>query len=152
VDPTIQVLNFDKEDKEDNSSIFNKEKMDMKAKGAKDYPQVDPMDLNNTPQMQFEVVQSSHQPIFDAASEKDILAAMGSLYVGRLQQQPLMPSLGNKTPFKWSPSWEPNLKQQDMTWSPSPSFSPLQPAFPFFQYMAFPNHLFVPNITRSNVR
>jgi hypothetical protein len=57
---------------------------------------------------------------------------MGSLYVGRLQQQPPMPSLKKKTPSKQSPYWEPNLKQQDMTWSPSPKFSPLQLAFPFF--------------------
>jgi hypothetical protein len=106
--------------------------MDMKANGSKVYSQVDPIDLNNPPQMQFEVGQFSHQPIFDATSKKDILPTMGSLYVGCLQQWPLVPSSRKKTPSKQSPSWEPSMKQQDRTWSLSPNFSPLRLAFPFF--------------------
>jgi hypothetical protein len=40
--------------------------MDMKANGSKVYSQVDTIDLNNPPQMQFEVGQSGHRPIFNA--------------------------------------------------------------------------------------
>jgi hypothetical protein len=42
VDPTIQVLNFDKEDEENNSSIFNKVKYGHKVKGLKGYSQINP--------------------------------------------------------------------------------------------------------------
>ncbi len=84
--------------------------MDMKAKGSKAYLQINPIDLNTPPQMQFEDVQSSHQPIFYVASEKYILPTMGSLYVGHLQQRPQVPSPGTKTPSKRSPFWEPSPK------------------------------------------
>lgn len=48
-------------------------------------PQGKSIDLDNLPQTQQEVGQSSQQP-FSSLLEKDILLVMGSLYVGHLQQ------------------------------------------------------------------
>jgi hypothetical protein len=58
----------------------------VKCKGPIPSPKGKLIDLDNLPQMQQEVNQSSQQPFYSFIMEKNILLVMGSLYVGHFQQ------------------------------------------------------------------
>jgi hypothetical protein len=90
-----------------------------KCKGPIPSPKGKLIDLDNLPQMQQEVNQSSQQPFYSFIMEKNILLVMGSLYVGHFQQWPPTPSLRKWTPSEWSQPWEPSPKLHDKTRNPS---------------------------------
>jgi hypothetical protein len=56
----------------------------VKSKGLTISSQAEPIDLNNPPQMQWEVGQLNQQPFSSFTHEKDILLVMDSLYMGHL--------------------------------------------------------------------
>lgn len=118
VDSSFQ-LPESKEEDEDKDSFSTKPNLDVKCKGPIPSPKGKLIDLDNLPQTQQEVNQSSQQPFYSFIMEKNILLVMGSLYVGHFQQRPPTPSLKKWTPGEWSQPWEPSPKLQDKTRNPS---------------------------------
>jgi hypothetical protein len=83
VDPTFEALEFDNEKEEDDSSSIETN-TNVKNKGPKMCSQAKPINLDNPPSTQLEVGESSQQPLSSSTLEKDILLAMGNLYVGHV--------------------------------------------------------------------